>query len=258
MIAVTDADLYTRGAATLVASWEAYARAATGAALWRLPGVAAAVFPHEPERSVYNNALLERGRPAGERATALDAMTATYAAAGLTRFAAWVHESDPAMQADLVRRGYTLDTSTRAMGMGLEDVRLPRPVLDLAPPDWAEHLRVGGDPPDLVRGGDRLGFHVLIARLDGENVAAAIAFDHGTDCGIYNVGTRPHARRRGLGTALTALHVHDALARGCRSASLQSTEMAEGVYTTVGFRDLGLFHEYVPPAGNGTLDTIGR
>jgi ribosomal protein S18 acetylase RimI-like enzyme len=41
-----------------------------------------------------------------------------------------------------------------------------------------------------------------------------MAFDHGSDCGIYNVGTLEHARRRGLGTALTAYLVHDALARG--------------------------------------------
>jgi hypothetical protein len=52
--------------------------------------------------------------------------------------------------------------------------------------------------------------------------------------------------RRGLGTALTALHVHDALARGCQTASLQSTEMAEGVHAAVGFRDLGRILEYVP------------
>ena len=53
---MTDADLYRRGTATLIASWEAYARGATGAAVRRSPGVAAAVFPNEPERAVYNNA----------------------------------------------------------------------------------------------------------------------------------------------------------------------------------------------------------
>ena len=74
-----------------------------------------------------------------------------------------------------------------------------------------------------------------------------MAFDHGGDCGIYNTGTLAHARGRGLATALTALHVHDARARGCQTASLQSTEMAERVYAAVGFRDLGRFLEYVPP-----------
>ena len=80
----TDAGLYLRGSDTLLASWEAYARGAVGAAVKRLPGVAAAVFPHEPERAVYNNALLERDLGPGERSDALDAMEAVYAAAGIT------------------------------------------------------------------------------------------------------------------------------------------------------------------------------
>lgn len=53
------AEIYLRGSDTLLASWEEYARGAAGAAVHHLPGVAAAVFPDEPERAVYNNALLE-------------------------------------------------------------------------------------------------------------------------------------------------------------------------------------------------------
>jgi predicted GNAT family acetyltransferase len=61
-----------------------------------------------------------------------------------------------------------------------------------------------------------------------------------------NVGTLEYARGRGLGKALTTLLAHDALACGCRTASLQSTPMAEGVYASVGFRDLGRILEYSP------------
>src|SRR5215472_17329242 len=57
---LTDADLYLRGTETLLASWEEYARRATAATVHRVPGVAAGVFPEEPERAVYNNALLDR------------------------------------------------------------------------------------------------------------------------------------------------------------------------------------------------------
>jgi ribosomal protein S18 acetylase RimI-like enzyme len=246
MTMLTDADLYARGSATLLASWEEYARGASGATMQRLPGVATAVFPNEPERAVYNNALLDRGLGAGERGEAIDAMEAAYAAAGVTRFAAWVHESDEAMRIDLDRRGYTLDTTTRAMGMAVDDIRLPRPEIELGPPDWSEYLRIVGVPPDFLSGADPAAFHVLIARLDGQNVAAAMAFDVAGDCGIYNVGTLEHARRRGLGTAVTALLVHDARARGCQTASLQSTEMAQRMYAALGFRDLGRILEYVP------------
>ena len=123
---------------------------------------------------------------------------------------------------------------------------MPRPQIELRPARWAEYLRDGAacrrissrtptmPPSTCWSPGD-----------DGEIVAAALAFDFGGDCGIYNVGTVEKARRRGLGTALTALRVHDAAARGCRTASLQSTEMAERVYAAVGFRDLGRILEYV-------------
>jgi predicted GNAT family acetyltransferase len=67
------------------------------------------------------------------------------------------------------------------------------------------------------------------------------------DCGIFNVGTRRRYRRRGLACALTLVQLHDAVARGCVTASLQSTPMAERVYAVVGMRDLGRILEYAPP-----------
>lgn len=247
MAALTDADLYRRGAATMLASWEAYAGGSAGAAVRRLPGVAAAIFPSEPERAVYNNALLDRDLGPVDRAHALDGMEAAYAAAGVTRFAAWVHERDEGTRAEVLRRGYAPDGSTRAMGMRLDRIRLPRPEIELGPAGWAACLRILGVPEGFLAGADRSAFRVLVARLAGVDVATAMAFDHDRDTGIFNVTTLEHARRRGLGTALTALHLHDALARGSRTASLQSSEMAERVYAAVGFRDLGRILEYVPP-----------
>jgi GNAT superfamily N-acetyltransferase len=246
MSSPTDAELYLRGRDTLLASWEAYARGATGAALHRLPGVAAAVFPNEPERAVYNNALLDRDLGASERAGVLDAMEAVYAGAGVARFAAWVHESDEPMRAELEQRGYTLDTTTRAMGMALDDIAVPRPEIPLRPARWLEYLTMEHLPLDFLATADHAAFHLLAARIDGEMVAAALAYDFGDDCGIYNVGTVEKARKRGLGTALTAAQAYDARDRGCRTASVQSTEMAERVYAAVGFRDLGRIFEYVP------------
>lgn len=159
----TDAELYSRGTATLVASWEDYAQHETAAALVRSPGVAIAIFGHEPERAVYNNAVLETALGPVARADAIEA------------------------------------------------------------------------------------FHILVARLDGGNVATAMAFDWGSDSGIYNVATMEHARRGGLGAALTVAHLRDAIARECQTATLQSTKMAERMYASAGFRDLGRILEYVPP-----------
>jgi GNAT superfamily N-acetyltransferase len=235
----SDADLYRRGGRTLVGSWQAYARGLAGAAVHVRPGGSVAVFPDEPERSIYNNALIED-------ATAVDPMERDYAAAGVGHFAAWAHETDRPLRAELGRRGYTLDTTTRAMGLHLDDIHRPRPDAELGPADWAEYLAATGLPPDLLRAADHAAFHVLVARADGAVVAAALAYDRDGDCGIYNVWTRPDARGRGLGTALTVAQAHAGRERGCRTASLQSTPMAERMYASVGFRDLGRILEYVP------------
>ncbi len=237
-------ELYRRGIDTLLACWEENARGARGAGLLRLAGVAVAVFPGEPERSFYNNAVLEIGLTARLRAAALDALEATYAASDIVDFAAWVHESDEDMVGDLVARGYSLNESTRAMGMALDDVSVERPEIDIGPSSWSEYLRIL-DVPGLHGEAIADSFHIVTARLDGDNVATAMAFDCNHDCGIFNVSTLEHARRRGLGTALTVLQLHHAIERGCRTASLQSTEMAEGVYRSIGFNDLGRIAEYV-------------
>lgn len=247
----TDDDLYLRGTATLLASWEEYARGAEGAALHRARGVAAAVFPHGTERNVYNNALLDRGLSQRERTAALDAMEAVYTEAGLTRFAAWVHESDGPMRADLEQRGYGIAEYTLAMGMSLDEVHVPTaPVaadVELASADWIDYVRflpAFGTPSGLLSGTDPSVFQVRTARVGGETVAAAISIDVDRDCGIFNVGTVERARRQGLGTALTALLLQHAIERGCRTASLQSTEMGERLYSALGFRALGRILEY--------------
>jgi len=240
-------DLYCRGVDTLIASWGAYASGVRGARTLQAPGVAAAIFPTEPERGVYNNAVVDRGLAARERAAALDVLEASYADAGVDRFAVWVHESDAAMLADVQRRRYEVDTWTRAMAMELADLALPRPQLSLAAPGWTDYLRTFDMPPGLLADADMRPFRVRVAQVDGELATTAMAFDHETDCGIYNVGTVEHARRRGLGSAVTLLQLHDARARGCETASLQATPIAERMYGAVGFRDLGRFVEYVPP-----------
>jgi ribosomal protein S18 acetylase RimI-like enzyme len=243
-----DDELYRRGTATLLGSWAEYARRAQDAELVRLRQVTAAVFAREPERDVYNNAVLAPALDEVARSAALEAMEAVYAAAGVERFAAWVEEGDAAMRRDLERRGYTLDTSTLAMGMILRDLidaRLP-PGVEVGPATWEEYVASEGFPSTFLRTADHEVLHVLVAREDGEIVAAALAYDLAGDCGIYNVSTKETARRRGLGTALTAVQVRAARERGCRTASLQSTAVGEGVYRRVGFRDLRRILEYIP------------
>lgn len=246
----TEIDLWNRGIVTLLASWEEDARGSAGAELRRLDGVAVATFPTGSERDVFNNAVLERGLGSRQRAAAVEAMETAYAGAGIGRYAAWVHESEEGMQAELGHRGYAVEETTRAMALCLEDAAPPDPAVEVGPVSWLEYLgylRALGLPPGLLAGVDPSAYHVLGASIEGEVVATALAFDHDGDCGIFNLSTFEWARRRGLGTALTAHLLRDARRRGCRTATLQSTPMAEGVYAKVGFRSLGRILEHTPP-----------
>jgi ribosomal protein S18 acetylase RimI-like enzyme len=231
--------------ANLFGCWSRIANGTKGASIERIPGAVIALFPVGPERDFYNNAVLARGLDGSRAGEAAAAVVQTYEDAGVDRYAIWAHESEEAGIAEMNRRRFRVDTTTRAMTMSLREIAVARPEVELAPPDWAEYLRTIEVPEGLLAAVDPRGFHVLIARLEGENVTAGMAYDHDGDCGIYNVGTLRHARRRGLGTALTALHLYLARERGCTTASLQSTEVAEWVYAAVGFRSLGRFIEYV-------------
>ena len=114
----TDLDLYRRGVETAVACWTSYARAIPGADVHRLPHVDVAVFTDGPERDV--NAVLAHGLGAQERRDAVDALVTTYADAGITSYAAWVHETDTAMLAELTGRGFVHQETTWAMGRSLD------------------------------------------------------------------------------------------------------------------------------------------
>ena len=135
-------------------------------------------------------------------------MAAAYRSAGIERYAAWVHESDEGMRAELSGRGYTIAESTLAMGMSLDIIALALPEVELGPldwPDYVEYLQIVGVPAGLLSGADPRAFHTLAARHAGENVATAIAFDHHGDCGST---TCPHSKPHdGEGSALRSRHV---------------------------------------------------
>src|SRR4051794_21482775 len=118
-----DIDLYRRGVDTAIAARAVIARGSRDAAVVRAPGVAAGVFPHEPERSIYNNAVLEHGLGRADRAAAIDAMEVTYATAEVTHFAAWIHEADAAMRGDLEARGYAIAEGAGAPAVSARSCR---------------------------------------------------------------------------------------------------------------------------------------
>jgi ribosomal protein S18 acetylase RimI-like enzyme len=246
--------LYDRQVATLVASWRAYARHSDGARVADIAGAVVCLFPSAPESGVYNNALLPRGLDVGRSREVIAAVEEVYREAGIPRYAIWAHEAAGALEAG----GLRFDTSTRAMATSLDRLAVPRPEIELADLDWATYVQRFLEIPDLLCGASAEEFHLRVARLDGREVGAVIAWDHEGDRGIFNLGTVPAARRRGVGTALTALLLHEARERGCTTASLQSTPIAEGVYAALGFADLGRYLEYVPAVGTFTPPPIGE
>ena len=114
---------------------------------------------------------------------------------------------------------------------------------DPGPVDWSAYVEFENG---LLAGVDPTAFLVATAVVDGKVAAAALGFEHEGDLGVFNVGTLEHARRRGLATALTTSLVNAAVQRGCTTATLQATPMAERVYEACGFRTVARILEYVP------------
>jgi GNAT superfamily N-acetyltransferase len=238
------AELFDRSVATLVQSWLYLASGSPGAEVIETDGAAIAIFVHSPDREFLNNTVLARG--VEDLGPTLDAVERAYASRDVGRYAIWVHDSEAMVAHEVESRGYGYDSSTRTMAMPIADlVEVDTSMLDVFEPTPERFWRLDGldgFAPNLPA--ERAYFYV--ARLNGKEVAMLMAFDHRGDCGIYMVGTQPAARRQGLATALSAHAIELARERGCGTASLQSTEVAEGVYARVGFHDLGRFHEYTP------------
>jgi ribosomal protein S18 acetylase RimI-like enzyme len=91
-------------------------------------------------------------------------------------------------------------------------------------------LGFGPEIPDL-----------LLARLAGRPVAAALAAVVGGGVIITNVATLPDVRGRGLGRAITLTAMRRGAAAGASIAVLQSSEMGYSVYRSLGFEDFGRY-----------------
>ena len=84
------------------------------------------------------------------------------------------------------------------------------------------------------------GFIVALARLEGEPVGVATAIhtdDRAGPCvGIFGVGVLEHARRRGIGAAMTSWLLEKAFAQGATLAHLNpDSDAAARLYARLGF-----------------------
>jgi len=238
------------GQETLVASWNALAELSPGARLIRSPGTVAAVFP---SWLPLNNAIVVAAGDGTEVAAEARPLRSIYADAGVSTWALWIPSSARDLDApDTVRdiAGFTRDTTTLVMQATV------RPGLrrhaGVVRASVAAATRAAGDEPvplaELGEPDDAVGLAAWAMVQDGMAVAGAWGLLHDGDCGIYTVGTLPAWRRRGLARALTEHILADAHRHGARTATLQSTPMAQRLYESLGFTPMGRYEEWIATA----------
>jgi ribosomal protein S18 acetylase RimI-like enzyme len=79
----------------------------------------------------------------------------------------------------------------------------------------------------------------FVAYMGAEPVACAMTLVSHRVAGVFYVATVEHARRRGLGDALTRLAARAGFAMGADAAWLGASEMGAALYRRIGFEDLG-------------------
>jgi len=237
-----DAALRTRAAEANAASFIAIATASAGGRTLEEPGVRAIATPAAPERPLFNAAF---GLEPGALARAYDRLARCYAEAGVPRWTAFVDPADAESVAALAGKGHELDAEPRMMLAQAADVAETEAPLELDPAPTPETIaalndRVYGYPGSFARTLCSLdGLDPLVAVVDSEPVACALAHDEGGDCHITLVATLPAHRRQGIASGLIRRLVGRGRERGCTTTSLVATRAGAPVYERLGYRDLG-------------------
>ncbi|WIG57526.1 MAG: hypothetical protein OJF49_000270 [Ktedonobacterales bacterium] len=154
---------------------------------------------------------------------------------------------DPAMAADLTRMAESIPAP--------EGVTIERARSDDEVYQWRLAFRAANSVPPNPEAaqlrqyapasyGDDEPFRLYTACLHGEPVATSQLQLGAGVAGIYCVATAPHARRRGIGAAVTLAAMRDARALGYQFAVLGATEMGARVYRRIGFEQYSTLSSY--------------
>ena len=236
------------GQETLVACWSALARLSPAARLIRTSASVAAVFP---SWAPLNNTIMLTTHEDAAAATS-SRLAEVYARSGIDTWALWLPtgttDLDTPDEVHSVGRARTATrrrSSCRRACCGAF-----RPHDGVVRTSIASATRATDEPVPTTELGEperEPGLSGWVMVRDGAAVAGAWSFLHEEDCGIYTVGTVPAWRRRGLARSLVEHVLRDAARREARTATLQSTRVAQLLYATLGFVPVGRYEEWISP-----------
>lgn len=171
----------------------------------------------------------------------------------------WVVPPPGGIEGDLLERGFEL-AEIPGMRMGLDllpqlsapngiEVRLVDDDPDLLTVATTIAFTTNGFPEDVTepmlemldRIPDRGRFRTFLATVDGVPAAASALLITGDTAGLYNVGTLPEFRRRGLGRLVSVAALEAGRAEGCMLGVLDASPDGDPVYRALGFEEVCRF-----------------
>lgn len=230
-----------------------FAALATGDARSRLlvlpGGVQATVVPVRPWYAIFNSVLYEEP---DALLRALPGLGLAFDAAGSRAWTVWVPPGEEALGDRLATEGFVRDSTPMLMAAGIGELDLerrtaltlhgaPTPTLVAGVNDAAHGILAGWSMRAVFADLTDPSVRPYLATVDGRAACALLACETASDCYLWFVATVPEARDRGLASELVRHAIREAAARGCTSATLESTAMAESMYARLGFRSLGRF-----------------
>ncbi len=229
--------------------YRSLASGSPGAKLLDLGGVQATLVPIREWFSIFNSVLYED--PA-QLEVHHDQIAAAYDDASINAWTVWVPPTDPDAGPLLESRGHQLDSTPMLFAAEIQSLDLkPAIELDLEPdPTWKLVAQINDRAHGVLEEWSMSAVfqtmndpasHLHVARVDGAPAAALIAREHEEDCYFWFVATVPEARGRGLASELMRHALRSARQRGCTTTTLESTKMAETLYSNLGFTPLGRY-----------------
>lgn len=118
---------------------------------------------------------------------------------------------------------------------------------------WSQVCAQGFELPDFVGEGfydfmchvDLDIIRAYLGWLDGKPVATSLLALGAGVAGLYNITTLPEARRKGIGARMTDVPLLEVRALGYQAGILHASEMGEGVYLSLGFKEYCKIGQYI-------------